>query len=102
MQDLALFWFRRDLRLHDNAGLFHALQQHEAVLPIFIFDPNILSKLRNKQDRRVDFIHQALAAIDDKMKQVGSGLSVMVGTPEEVWNNVLSKYNVRAVYANHD
>lgn len=102
MQDLVLFWFRRDLRLHDNAALFHALQHHEAVLPVFIFDENILSKLRNKKDRRVDFIHQALTALDAKMKQMGSGLSVFVGTPEEVWNNLLAKYPIKAVYANHD
>ena len=102
MQDLVLFWFRRDLRLHDNAALFHALQHHEAVLPVFIFDENILSKLRNKKDRRVDFIHQALTALDAKMKQMGSGLSVFLGTPEEVWNNLLAKYPIKAVYANHD
>lgn len=102
MQDLALFWFRRDLRLHDNAGLFHALQQHEAVLPLFIFDATILNQLRNKKDRRVDFIHQAIDSLNHQMKEMGSGMAVFVGTPEEVWSKLLSTYTITAVYTNHD
>ncbi|MDD2476882.1 MAG: deoxyribodipyrimidine photo-lyase, partial [Dysgonamonadaceae bacterium] len=57
---ISLFWFRRDLRLQDNVGLYHALESGFPVLPIFIFDTDILDKLENKHDRRVDYIHQAL------------------------------------------
>ena len=52
-----IFWFRRDLRVDDNVGFFHALNSDEEVLPIFIFDENILSQLP-KNDARVTFIHQ--------------------------------------------
>ncbi len=62
-----IFWFRRDLRLHDNAGLFHALKAAIPVLPIFIFDRNILDKLDNKQDRRVEFIHHAITDLQDQL-----------------------------------
>ena len=63
MKKLNIFWFRRDLRLDDNAGLYHALRQREPVLPVFIFDTNILDQLDNEQDSRVAFIHAALKAV---------------------------------------
>ncbi|MFN7330928.1 MAG: deoxyribodipyrimidine photo-lyase, partial [Bacteroidota bacterium] len=61
-----LFWFRRDLRLQDNAALFHALKENESVLPIFIFDTEILNKLEDKADLRVAFIHQSLALMQQQ------------------------------------
>ncbi|HCX75284.1 MAG TPA: deoxyribodipyrimidine photolyase, partial [Algoriphagus sp.] len=60
MQKITIFWFRRDLRLEDNTGLYYALQQEENVLPLFIFDSNILDKLEDKQDARVQFIHEQI------------------------------------------
>ena len=45
MQKVNLFWFRRDLRIHDNAGLYHALKGEFPVVPIFIFDKIILDEL---------------------------------------------------------
>jgi deoxyribodipyrimidine photolyase len=62
---ISVFWFRRDLRLSDNHGLFIALETSENVLPIFIFDTDILSKLENKEDKRVDFIMQTLQTLND-------------------------------------
>ena len=59
-----IFWFRRDLRLYDNAGLYHALKADLPVLPIFIFDRNILDQLENKKDARVEFIHRALGVLN--------------------------------------
>jgi len=61
-----VFWFRRDLRLEDNAGLYHALKQGLPVLPIFIFDQNILDKLEDKADARVDFIHQTILSLQQQ------------------------------------
>ena len=63
-----IFWFRRDLRLEDNVGLFHALNSTEKVLPIFIFDESILSQLP-KEDARVSFIHEQLEKINSKLNQ---------------------------------
>jgi len=57
---VSIFWFRRDLRIEDNHGLYHALQGPWPVLPIFIFDPHILDKLSNKSDARVEFILNSL------------------------------------------
>jgi deoxyribodipyrimidine photo-lyase len=96
------FWFRRDLRLHDNAGFYRALRNHSNVLPIFIFDRNILDKLDDKKDRRVEFIHQVITDLNTQLKAFGSGLLVKYGTPETVFPELLSTYDIEAVYTNHD
>ena len=68
MSKVNLFWFRRDLRLEDNAGLYQALKREYPVLPIFIFDRNILDKLEDKTDARVEFIHGELNRISNELK----------------------------------
>jgi deoxyribodipyrimidine photo-lyase len=102
MTKISLFWFRRDLRLHDNAGLYHALKSGNPVLPIFIFDKNILDKLEDKSDRRVEFIHNTLSEIQAELKQLGSLLLIKYGTPEEIFPELLNTYEVSAIYTNHD
>ena len=67
MQKVNIFWFRRDLRLHDNAGLYHALKGNYPVVPVFIFDTNILDKLEEKKDRRVEFIRNALMEMQEEL-----------------------------------
>lgn len=69
MQKISIFWFRRDLRLEDNKGLSEALKYGEKIIPIFIFDKNILNHLEDKSDRRVDYIHQALEKINQELKE---------------------------------
>ena len=102
MQKVSVCWFRRDLRLEDNAALYHALKSPWPVVPIFIFDHNILDKLENKADRRVDFIHRALAHIQDALVQKGSTLEVFYGQPLQVFTQLLKKYSIQQVFANHD
>lgn len=97
-----IFWFRRDLRLEDNHGLFQALSQDEKVIPIFIFDEDILSKLSDKKDKRVTFIYQALERINKKLKRVGSGIDMYFGKPKEVFEQIVQKYDVASVFTNED
>jgi deoxyribodipyrimidine photo-lyase len=99
---IALFWFRRDLRLTDNAGLSAALQSGFPVLPIFIFDTNILASLSDRKDRRISFIYHALLGIHELLKSKGSSLAVLSGDPHSVVQSLTGKYHVRAVYCNHD
>lgn len=99
---ISVFWHRRDLRLEDNAGLYHALKSGLPVLPIFIFDKHILDKLENRYDKRVDFIHQQLAEIKKQLNDLGSDLLVFYGTPEEIWPKITNQYNVKKVFTNHD
>lgn len=97
----SIFWHRRDLRIRDNHGLYKALSESEEVQPIFIFDKNILDKLSNKQDRRVQFIHNELNAIKTVYEDKGGTLKVYYGTPSEVFGQ-LAKEGIDAVYTNKD
>lgn len=102
MQKVILFWFRRDLRLDDNAGLYYALKKGNPVFPIFIFDKNILDKLEDKKDRRVEFIHQAILNLREQLKDIGSSIKVFYSTPENVFKELAREYTISAVYTNHD
>lgn len=97
-----VFWFRRDLRLDDNTGLYHALHAGLPVLPIFIYDTEILDKLENKHDARVEFIHNALFEIDNELKRYHSSLLTLAGKPANVWNKLTGVYEVNEVFTNHD
>lgn len=101
-QPLALFWFRRDLRLDDNAGLSAALSSGLPVLPIFIFDKDILVHLQDKDDKRVSFIYTTLLHLHKQLTDKGSSLDVRYGHPLSVFEEFTHAYNVQAVYTNHD
>lgn len=102
MNEINIFWFRRDLRLEDNIGLYHALQSGLKVIPIFIFDTGILRQLHNKYDRRVDYIHQALQQLHDELQKYGSGLHIFYGEVEGVFEKVAAKFNINTVFCNRD
>ncbi len=97
-QDTTVFWFRRDLRLTDNAGLYHALRENKNVLPVFIFDTEILKDLDDKSDMRVQFIHDSLQQLKHQLEELGSSLLILHGNPAEIYKSVYPK----AVYTNHD
>jgi deoxyribodipyrimidine photo-lyase len=99
---VSIHWFRRDLRTADNHGLYRALQDHGAVLGLFIFDVEILSRLEDREDRRVDFIHRALTGLRYEIGEAGGGILVEHGQPLEAWRRVLEKFEVTAVTTNHD
>ncbi len=101
-EPVAVFWFRRDLRLEDNAGLFNALSSGYKVVPVFIADSNILERLEEKKDRRVSFIYGALTDLQRKLAAAGSSLRILFGTPENAFRRLLTEYNVKAVFANND
>ena len=100
--EISIFWFRRDLRLEDNHGLYQLLTRGVPVLPIFIFDKNILDKLEKPHDLRVQFIHQTLVEINWKLLELGSGLMSFYSTPEEVFSDLMKRYQIKEVVANHD
>lgn len=101
-ESFQLFWFRRDLRLDDNAALYLALSGQKPVMPIFIFDIDILNKLPNRRDARVQFIWNRLQEMQETLQAMGSGLQVFYGKPEEVIRLLIEEYSVEALFANHD
>lgn len=101
MTKVSIFWFRRDLRLLDNTALRKALSAKQKVLCLFIFDDNILSELP-KDDARVNFIYDRLESINKELQNYNTSLLVLKGKPIEVWNRILSKYDVSNVFINRD
>lgn len=102
MGKVNIFWFRRDLRLHDNTGLSQALQSAHPVVPIFIFDRQILDQLEDRDDRRVNFIHKTILSLQARLVQFNTTLDVRYGDPLSVFKELQQQYDVHAVFTNHD
>lgn len=96
------FWFRRDLRIEDNHGLYKALTSGYKVRPVFIFDIDILSKLANKNDARLVFIHAQLIDIRSRLESKGGSLEVYYGKPLTIWKKLLNEPDVKGLYTNED
>ncbi len=99
MKKVSIFWFRRDLRIEDNAGLFQALSEKDSVLPLFIFDTNILDRLPSKKDGRVEFIHHSITRLNEA---IGGHLCVKHGNPIDIFKELLNEWEVARIYTNHD
>lgn len=100
-QPATIFWFRRDLRLEDNVGLFQALQSDYPVIPLFIFDDAILDSLPN-DDSRVGFIHDSLAKINTELQEIGSSILIKKGKTASVWQEIINEFDVKEVFYNKD
>lgn len=98
----SIFWHRRDLRINDNSGLYHALKKGEPIQPIFIFDKNILNKLSHKDDARVSFIHQELKRLKSEYESHGCDLKVYYGCPENIWLELSKDSDLKNVFTNRD
>lgn len=99
---VTIFWHRRDLRTHDNHGLYAALTKNKNVLPVFIFDKNILDKLEDRDDRRVTFIHNHIQRVKKEYEDAGGTLRLFHDTPEEAFRKLLNEFDVENVYTNGD
>ena len=97
-----MFWFRRDLRLEDNAGLYQALCKGGSVLGVFIFDETILGQLTDAQDLRVQFLYNTVSELKVKLQARGSDLIVRKGKPPDIWKEFINSHSPEAVYTNHD
>jgi deoxyribodipyrimidine photo-lyase len=100
-QKVTFFWFRRDLRLEDNTGLFHALQSDFPVIPLYIFDDDILENLP-KNDARVSFIYDSLKKIKEQLQTISSSILIRKGKTSEVWQSLLEEYDIQQVFFNKD
>ncbi len=102
MNKITIFWYRRDLRLDDNAGLYYACQNETNVLPLFIFDQNILEELEDFQDARVQFINQQISRLHEELEKMGSTMLVKLGKPINIFQELVEKHAIHAVYTNRD
>ena len=101
-KQISICWLRRDLRLEDNAALYHALKDQYPVLLLFIFDKKILDKLLARDDARVTFIHQTLENLNAQLADYTSSIEIKYGKPEDCWSEILDQYDVKTVFINHD
>jgi len=102
MSEISLFWFRRDLRLEDNRGLFLALKAGLPVLPLFIFDSNILNALSDKADARVSFIYKQVKSLKEKIEKLGGSFYVTYGDPVEIIERITKELPVKNLFTNKD
>lgn len=102
MEELVVFWFRRDLRLDDNHGLYHALKSEYKVLPIFIFDPEILSRYTDIENRQIDFLINAVDGLKEDLIQSSSDLLIYYDTPLNVFEKLNDEFNIKMVFANEE
>jgi deoxyribodipyrimidine photo-lyase len=102
MKKTTIFWHRRDLRTDDNHGLYEALKNEGSVLPIFIFDTEILDELEDKKDARIEFIHEHLKEIKTFYQKHNSSLLVLHGKPKDVFKKLTEDYDIKSVYTNRD
>jgi len=102
LNKISVFWFRRDLRLHDNHGLYRALRSDNPVVCIFIFDKNILEALIDKGDRRVTFIHASILKINAGLAPYHCSLLTFHDTPENAFLQLVEKFQISDVYTNYD
>jgi len=101
-QAVSLFWFRRDLRVEDNAALWAALRSGFPVVPVFIFDPHILDVLNDRCDARVTFIHREITRLRAELNQTGGDLFVRYMTPIDAFEELTTLFEVKQVWANRD
>jgi deoxyribodipyrimidine photo-lyase len=99
---ITLFWHRRDLRFQDNVGLAAALQSGHPVLPLFIYDRDILDYLPSPKDARLTFIFDQVERLAAEAAQAGGGLVARYGKPADIFRQLLQDYDVAAVYTNED
>jgi deoxyribodipyrimidine photo-lyase len=102
MSKVNIFWFRRDLRLQDNIGLYRCSESDKSFIPVFIFDQSILKKLPEKSDSRVQFIHNTLVEIKEKLQEYGSDLRVYLDTPKFAFKRIIEEFDIEGVYTNED
>ncbi len=102
MQKINLFWFRRDLRVNDNHGFYKALKSGFPVLPVFIFDTEILDKLNDKQDARLNFIHSKLKDLKAEFEKHDSSLKIIHSKPLDVFKSLIKEFQIDSVFTNAD
>jgi deoxyribodipyrimidine photo-lyase len=101
-EDVSICWFRRDLRLYDQAALYHAVNGSHPVIALFIFDTTILDLLEDKVDKRVAFIYEQLSKINNELKKSGSSLYVYNGTPLNAFKDLSKEFSIKEVFTNND
>jgi len=102
MANRILYWFRNDLRLHDNKGFLKATQKADEVIPVFVFDPRVFEKtplgFRKIGAYRTRFIQESVAALQALLREKGGDLLVRIGEPERILAEIAEKYDIAELH----
>jgi len=101
MYKKTLFIFRRDLRIEDNIGLIESLQNSKEVIPCFIYDENIIKKLKDSEFRW-SFLNESLVELDNELKKKGTSLQILEGKPEKIVDEIIKRHKLDAIFVNTD
>ena len=96
---ISIFWFRRDIRIEDNIALYHSLKSEYAVLPIFIFDDDIINEL-HKDDPRINFIYQELEKNNVHLNSKSSSIRIFKSSYKDAWKSLVDEFDIREVCFN--
>ncbi|MFN3603829.1 MAG: cryptochrome/photolyase family protein [Leptonema sp. (in: bacteria)] len=99
--EISIFWFRRDLRIHDNPALYYSLKQNKNVVPIFIFDVEIL-KFLPKDDKRVNLIFDVIKNLKIFLESKNSSFIILYGNPKILHQKLIETFPVKNLYFNLD
>src|SRR4051812_4251625 len=100
--NLAIFIFRRDLRLQDNTALIAALKSSQKVLPCFIFDEQQVGKNPYKSQCSIQFMLQALAELQQELANKKGHLFLFHGKCEEIIEKIIQEKKPQAIFFNRD
>lgn len=99
MYKKSIFRFRQDLRIFDNTWLFNAIKNSKQIIPIFIFDTNILSRFLSN-DKRLWFLKDALNKLSKDLENIWSYLIIKIGDPKQILTQLVKEYQVQAIFTN--
>ena len=102
----SIIWFKTDLRLYDNDTLVNAIAESDLVIPVYCFDENHYNTtsygFKKTGSFRAQFILEAVANLDARLREMESGLIIVKGNPEKQLAMVARMYNATAVYARRE
>ena len=101
LENSIIFWFRRDLRLDDNHGLYRALKESSSVVPIFIYDSDITDKIIDN-DHRLKHIFNSVEKLNLDLKKLNKKIFTFKGKPLEIFRSLIRNNKISKVYYNKD
>lgn len=101
LENSVIFWFRRDLRIDDNHALYEALNESNSVIPIFIYDSDIVDKIKTN-DHRLKHIFLSIEKLNLKLKKINKKIFTFKGKPVEIFKSLINTNKISAVYYNKD
>ena len=101
----AIYWFRNDLRLHDNPALAQACTQHATLLPVYclgsasaIHNGELRWGTMQSSTHRQQVLLDTLIDLDAQLRALGSALTVVYGAPADILPKLGAALGTRTVH----